>query len=809
MNLAYSIKNIPEEGIYRVENPNGGPTLSFKLDSGVRILEVEDGPFVYAFKDLNKNGTLEPYEDWRLSPEERARDLVSRLTVEQMAGIMLYPVGEPNDDSGDVGEKEMMQVLKRHIRFLHGNRSNRKNTVKFGNNIQTLAEKNDPHGIPMNQASDPRNTVAGGRFVMFDNQDMSPWPGNLGLAATFDPEHVLKHGQIVSREYRAMCITTALSPQVDLATEPRWSRFAGTFGEGSKLAGDMAAAYVHGFQSTWDGVGKDAKDLGWGKDSVACMIKHFPGDGAAEGGREAHNNFGKFNVYPGYNLKEHASVFAKAFDIPGSKTGGAKAVMPSYSIAMSPTGPIGEAVGSGYSKYKLTDLLKNEMGYEGNVCADWDITTDKKWGVENKSRVERHYKAFDAGLTMIGGCNDTELNIRAFELGKLLREKYVDDLPMPPEFAAFAAGWGKENEDPRSAEEQMLELFRNAAEQCLRMSFYCGLFEDPYRVQSETDALLEETKNCKEAFEAQLASLVLLKNRGKLIRKAGKKKPTVYIPLRFEPAVHSFFLNAPAAISMPFEKCKALRKYFSIVTDEIKADADKKNYQGSDILRRTDFAGVDFAIVAASNPSTGTGYDGGRVNLDPDKGPIDNGYLPNSLQYRDYIAEPEVCRTKAIGLDPDEELMWQKAGGEPGTSRTYGGKTVKASNEGDLDLILSTKKAIGDIPLAVYLSLSNPMCFHEFEEQADTILVGFSVSEDAALEVLAGRYEPKGLLPCQMPANMETVERQMEDVPFDMECHVDTEGNVYDYAFGLDWNGPIADWRTEKYGRDAYKEDGR
>lgn len=805
MITTYSVTLIPEENIYRVENPNGGPRLSFSPNSGVQLLEVQDGPFTYAFKDLNRNGVLDPYEDWRLSPEERARDLAARLTVEQMSGIMLYPVGEPNDDSGDVGEKEMMQILKRHIRFLHGNRSNKKNAVRFGNNIQALSEKNDPNGIPMNQASDPRNTVAGGRFVMFDNQDMSPWPGNLGLAATFDPEYVLKHGQIVSKEYRAMCITTALSPQVDLATEPRWSRFAGTFGEGSLLAGDMAAAYVHGFQSTWDGIGKDAKDLGWGKDSVVTMIKHFPGDGAAEGGREAHNNFGKFNVYPGYNMKEHASVFGAAFDIPDSQTGGAKAVMPSYSIAMSPTGPIGEAKGSGYSKYKLTTLLQEEMGFDGNICADWDITTNKQWGMETRSKIERHYQAFQAGLNMIGGCNDMEISKDAFEFGKMVRKQYVDDLPMPPEFAAFAAGWGQDAGDPRPPEEQMLELYRTSAERCLRMSFYCGLFEDPYRLQSETDALLAETKDCKEAFDAQLASLVLLKNKGKIIRKSDGGKKTVYIPLRYEPASHSMFFSAPASISMPFDGCKKLREYFNVVTDALRDGTDPADLKPGDIIRRTDFNGVDFALISASNPVGNNGYDADRVNLDPQKGPIDNGYIPISLQYRPYYADPAICRETAIGLDPDEELTWIKAGGKPGTSRTYAGKTVTTSNEQDLDMILDTRKAIGDLPLLVYLTVSNPMCFHEFEPQAEGILVGFSVSEDAALEVIAGRFEPQGLLPCQMPAGMETVERQFEDVPFDMECHTDSEGHVYEYAFGLDYDGVISDWRTEKYGRNAYK----
>jgi periplasmic beta-glucosidase/beta-xylosidase len=52
-----------------------------------------------------------------------------------------------------------------------------------------------------------------------------------------------------------------------------------------------------------------------------------------------------------------------------------------------------------------------------------------------------------------------------------------------------------------------------------------------------------------------------------------------------------------------------------------------------------------------------------------------------------------------------------------------------------------------------------------------------------------------------MPANMKTVEQQFEDVPFDMECHKDSEGNVYDFGFGLNWKGVIKDARTAKYKR--------
>ena len=798
MGNAYSVTWMPEEGVYRVENPNGGPVLTFDKESGVQLIEVQDGPFTYAFKDLNRNGRLDPYEDWRLTVEQRAKDLAARLTLEEMAGLMLYPVQEPTDGE----DKRHEQVDVRKERFFLSNQSTRENAAQWNNAMQKRVEKNDPHGIPVNLASDPRNTVAGGRFVVFGNSDMSQWPGNLGLAATFDPKYTLIHGQVASKEYRAFGITTALSPQVDLATEPRWSRFAGTFGEGSKLAGDCAKAYVHGFQSTWDGIGEDAKDLGWGRDSVVTMIKHFPSDGAAEGGREAHSNFGKFNVYPSGNLEEHISVFEKAFDIPESKTGGAKSVMPSYSIAQTPHGPLGRPVASGYSQYKLTDLLRNKLGYDELVCADWDITYDKKWGVEDMPFVMRHYLGITAGLDMLGGSNDAEANKDAYHLGVMLRKNYPMNIPGMPKEMMERANAGL---DPTPPEEQMEAIYRKAAERCLHISFYAGLFENPYIIMRERKKVLDTPEFSKYGFEAQLASLVLLKNKGNLVRRFDGKKRTVYVPLNYQAPMTFFFGGGvPASITMPFDTCRE-NPYFDFVTDTIRPGADAAHYLESDIIRRTDFTGVDFAIVTANNPSTGNGFRPEAVNLDPEKGPIDNGYYPISLQYRPYYADPAFVREYPIGVDPEEEIAWINAGGEKGKSRYYGGKSVTADNETSLQLMLDTKKRIGDIPMLVYLTVTNPMCFYEFESQADAIVAGFSVGDPAALEIIGGGYEPKGLLPCQMPADMNTVETQFEDVPFDMDCHVDSEGHIYDYAYGMDWSGVIDDWRTEKYGRDAYK----
>lgn len=792
----YTTKFLEKENIWLVENPNGGPRLAYSPDSGVSLIEVTEGEHTYAFKDLNKNGVLDPYEDWRLPVLERAEDLASRLDLDQISGLMLYPVGEPFDTEGSINPSVQMQLEDFGVRFLLTNQSTRQNSVPWNNRVQAWTEKNDPHGIPVNVSSDPRNTVMGGRFTLFGKCDMSQWPGNLGLAATFDPNWVLLHGQITSKQYRAYGIGTGLSPQVDLATEPRWSRFSGTFGEGSKLAGDMAAAYVRGFQSTWEGLGPEAKDLGWGKDSVVTMIKHFPSDGAAEGGREAHNNFGKFNVYPGDNMAEHWSVFDKAFHIPESSTGGAKAVMPSYSIAIGNNGPIGQPVGSGYSKYKLTDLLKDQLGYDGLVCCDWDITTGKCWGVENDGTLERHYKALKAGLHMFGGSNDADANREAYDFGLAANKKFFKALPDMPKAFFDQLKQAAEGEDPKVI---MDEIFYTAAVKCLSISFYNGLFEDPYVIYAEADEAMDNPEFSQIAYDCQKASVVLLKNQGGIIKSSEGKK-TVYVPMAYDGGMPGFMGMAPrpAEIYVPFDNSEKFHEFFDLVTDTISPTADSAHLLPSDIIRRTDFTGVDMAIITASNPDTGNGFHENKVCMEPGK--LDNGYYPVSLQYGPYYADPAVVR-EPMGLDPDEECAWVAAGGKRGHSRYYGGKTVEASNGGFIDTIKAIREAAPDLPVAVYLTVNNPMCFYEFEPMVQAIVAGFSVSDDAAAEILAGRYEPQGLLPCQMPANMETVEKQFEDVPFDMDCHVDTEGNVYDYGYGLNWSGKISDWRTEKYGR--------
>ena len=310
-------------------------------------------------------------------------------------------------------------------------------------------------------------------------------------------------------------------------------------------------------------------------------------------------------------------------------------------------------------------------------------------------------------------------------------------------------------------EEFIRKRFEQSAVRLLRNILRLGLFENPYVDPATTKTVVGNPEFMKAGYEAQLKSLVLLKNKSKVLPIHGRK--TVYIPKRIFPQNRDWFGNVtPERLDDPVSLNLA-KKYFEVTEDPSKAD---------------------YAIVFVNSPEGGTGYRRG----DSHKG--GNGYFPISLQYGSYTAV--TAREKSIAAgDPviDSTI----------TNRSYKDKTITASNLSDLNLILDTKKRMNGKPVIVVISVSKPMVFKEFEASTDGILVAFGVQHQAMLDILSGKAEPSGLLPVQMPASMEVVESQLEDVPHDMQPYKDSEGNVYDFAFGLNWKGKIDDWRTEKY----------
>ncbi len=717
------------DGYMAVHQPNG-PVLGYNPSSGCTLLEV-DG---LVFKDLDRDGKLSPFEDWRLSANERATDLAGRLSEEEIAGLMLYSSHQAVVGTPELTEPQRQFLINdgvRHVLLTHVD--NAEMAARWSNNIQALVEGLG-HGIPANNSSDPRhNSRSDAEFSAGGGGDISMWPGTLGMAATFDPSIIGRFGEIVADEYRAMGLTTALFPQVDIATDPRWYRFGYTLGEDPVLVTDLARAYTDGLQTSHGD--KEIAD-GWGYGSINAMIKHWPGSGAAgEGARDGHYCYGAYAVFPTGNFDIHTDPFVKGAMQLNGPTKSATAVMPDYTVC---AGIDPENVANGFSKYLLDEILRQKAGFNGVICTDWHITADnpnltagggRPFGVWDLSIPERHYKCIMAGVDQFGGNNDKGPVLEAFQIMK-----------------------------DRHGEEFANERIRLSAHRLLMNIFRTGLFENPYLDIDHARATVGKPEYMQEAYDAQLKSVVMLKNHNATL--PAKEGLKVYIPKRTIPAYMDFwYLRYPEREVEGIPQAVA-SKFFTIVDTPEEAD---------------------MAIVGIESPFGTYGYDFGEL----EEG--DNGYRPISVQYSPYTAD--TAREKSL------------AGGDPYTNnpdRNYRGKSSQAVNHGDLDLVINTRKAMGDKPVVVIVNTTNPFVA-EFEPYADAILLGFDVQRQALLEVMTGKTEPSAMLPFQMPADMLTVEGQAEDKPRDMRCYTDADGNTYDFGFGLNWSGPINDARYKAY----------
>jgi beta-glucosidase len=342
-----------------------------------------------------------------------------------------------------------------------------KNLAVWYNALQKLAEQ-DRLGIPVTISSDPRHGINNFMDSDFLDGDFSKWPEPIGLAATDDSLLVAEFGRIAAAELRSVGIRTALHPMADLATEPRWARINGTFGEDADLSAKMTAAYIYGFQG---------KELG--THTVACMTKHWPGGGPQADGWDAHFRYGSDQEYPGNNFDYHLIPFEAAFEA------GTMMLMPYYGIPVDQTS---ENVGMSFNKEIITDLLRKEYGYDGIVCTDWgivegfsifgiDLFESTGWGVDELSKKQRIKKILDAGVDQFGGNSNSD------ELLELIREGQISEARID-----------------------------ESARRLLRAKFQIGLFDNPYvdvHVAVETVGKKEFVDKGKLA---QRKSIVLLKN---------------------------------------------------------------------------------------------------------------------------------------------------------------------------------------------------------------------------------------------------------------------------------------------------------
>src|SRR5262245_7159735 len=466
----------------------------------VKILRI-DG---LLFKDLNKNGQLDKYEDWRLPVDVRVKDLIAQMTLEEKAGAMMHGTLRTGGPMGAVGfgdSYDLEQVRKAIVdakvnSFITRMRTAPHKMAEENNRLQQLAEESRL-GIPLTISTDPRHHFQYVLGASSSDNGFSQWPETLGFAAVGDVKLMQRFGEIARQEYRAAGINEALSPQADLATEPRWSRINGTFGEDAQMAKRMVQAYVIGFQNGARGLNKD---------SVISVVKHWVGYGAQLEGFDGHSAYGKYAVFLKNNLNYHIIPFTGAF------SANVAGVMPTYPILRNVTlnGKPLEAVGAGFSRQLLTEELRGRYKFDGVIISDWAITNDctgpcvdglppgqppspayigMPWGVETLTRAERFIKGVNAGLDQFGGTEDSRILVEAVKAGKLSEARLAE-----------------------------------SAYRIMRQKFHLGLFENPYVDVAQAEAIAGNAAFVKEALDAQKRSLVLLEHKNKTLPFSSKIK---------------------------------------------------------------------------------------------------------------------------------------------------------------------------------------------------------------------------------------------------------------------------------------------
>jgi beta-glucosidase len=444
------------------------------------FLQLSKAPDGTEYRDLNGNGQMDPYEDPRRSPDERTADLLARLSVREKAGLLFQTVIEAGEQGallespGRISKSPTSTVVlgKNMNHFnVHG-LDDARCAAQWNNALQHLAEAT-PHGIPVTISTDPRHAFADNVGVGFSGGQFSQWPDGLGLAAIDEVETTRTFALVARREYLAVGIRSALHPQIDLATEPRWGRQLQTFGSDTSKVSAHTAAYISGFQGT-----------SLGRTSVSCTTKHFPGAGPQKDGEDAHFPYGREQVYPAGQFEKHLAPFRTAIDA------GTAAIMPYYGmpVALELNGQPVEEVGFGYNRHIITDLLRGELGFDGVVVTDWELVNDnvvgtqvlpaRAWGVEELDARARMLRILEAGADQFGGEECVEL------LEDLVAEGLIPESRLD-----------------------------TSARRILKVKFELGLFDNPFVDENDADRIVGAPAHRAAGLLAQSRSVTILENK--------------------------------------------------------------------------------------------------------------------------------------------------------------------------------------------------------------------------------------------------------------------------------------------------------
>ena len=728
-----------------VENEDG-PTIGYTVKG---VLEV-DGKF---FKDSNGNGELDPYEDWRLDDEERARDLVSRMSVDEKIGMMvinsrgmginvedksqtsmdglLEEVEDIQDTSifgttSKLGTLDTIRTL--HLRhFILRQNPSPGDLAQWINALNQVAEGTG-NGIPVLIDSNSRNENAKATFGMNDASGVfSTWPGTLGLAAAAmgdikaggDAQLISDFAEIARGEWDASGIKKGYMYMADVTTDPRWQRTYGTLGERPEFITDAIGRLVEGFQGSAEGVTESG---------VALTVKHFPGGGARENGFDPHYSLGQWNPYPTENSLElyHLAPFQAAVDKKVSS------IMPYYakpydakSAAQTYQGEaidLSEAVGFAFNKAFIGDLLRERMGHEGYINSDSGIIGNMAWGMADHDVPTRAAYAINAGTDIISDTNDVWSIKEAYRRGMEEADQY------PAEHVL--------------TEERIDE----ANVRLLKEMFALGLFENPYRDPENAEAVVAAARADERVYKAHQKSVVLLK-------------------------------NTDGTLPLTQEKLEGKRVYVEYFNQTGETAEMIKELRNALIERGMavvgDYTQADYALLFC-DPTSGAYFSATA------------GYL-----------ELDICDGKVV-TDVDPET------GVP-VSTTHVECTMK--DAGKLAEIAEAVHANGG-KVITNVNFQLAWILGNVEPYADALLAGFDTFTDATIDVITGVYSPTGVLPLTLPKDDSVIAvdengdcispndvpgyakdsympDEMKDENGKAYAYRDSEGHYYESEFGL------------------------
>ena len=683
-------------------NGEGEPTIGVTT---VGVLKV-DGKY---FKDADNDKELDVFEDWRLPAEERAADMVTKLTNYQKAAfifnsLMTNPatqkLADVTDENGNIIVGKVMKLAGAEE---EGGSSG---SGAFGMSMagvtdETLLEKDLRHGVYRggtgydasvvalfnnitNQIAEYDAVVSGEAilpFTLISNPIGTGHVNNMALAAAVmgdgaadgDYSMVEEYAELDRQMWVSQGIRQMYGPQIDISSDPRWARNSGTYGEVPAVVAGITTALVSGYQQGTEGVKLEG---------VSLSIKHFPGDGAAENGYESHTYQGQWRIYstPGSLEKYQLVAFQAACDA------GVSSIMPCYSRDTTDPRSVEQTyrgvvipvdqVGSAYSTTMMQTLLTEAMGFKGFINTDSGILTGQTFGVETLTMPERYAKLINNGVAAIGADLDTAYVLEALENG-LITEAQLN-------VVAIA------------------RLSREIAQ---------GRVDNPYTDPANADAIRAMNTTgeaaAKLVYDSQLKSVVLLKNKNNVLPLNDTTKK-VYIA--------SFTGNGENESTV----------------NNLVAQFEAKGFTVVDDVDDADIAYLD--IQPTYNGTQGSNTAMGVIDL---------------------VEEKDVPGVWTAALRRDG----QTAGTQIPTGETVEVTTLEEVE--DIADIAEDMHAKGGVVIAS-IKVTQPWILTNLEPYCDGLIAQFGVPEKAQIAVVTGEFNPTGKLPITMVSCNEVIATNWE-----------------------------------------------